>query len=88
MCVRLVFRRSGYGFDPPVWQHSFVAIGHEIIFTTILSLQLIQIGQLSVLVNRLSLSLPRKSVVRLTSHLNMTVLVDLDIKQQNKQKYE
>ena len=34
------------GFDPRVWQHSFVEIGHEIISTTILSLPLIQVGQL------------------------------------------
>ena len=36
------------GFDPPVLQHSFVSIGHEIISTAILSLSLIQVVQLSV----------------------------------------
>ena len=39
------------GFDPPVWRtslHSFVEIGHEILSTDILSLPLIQVGQLSV----------------------------------------
>ena len=68
-------------------------IGHEIIFTVILSQLLIQVGQLSVtgermytylLVSRLGLSLPWKSVVRLTDHLNMTIVVDWDVKPQNK----
>ena len=36
----------GYRFDPPVRQHSFMEIGHEIIFTAILPLLLIQEGQL------------------------------------------
>ena len=36
------------GLDPPVRQHSFVEMGHEIISTAILSLALIQVGQLSV----------------------------------------
>ena len=35
-------------FDPHVQQHSFVEIGHEIISTAILSVPLIQEGQLSV----------------------------------------
>ena len=39
---------GGHGFDPPVGQHSFVEIGHEIISTAILSLPLIQVGQVSV----------------------------------------
>ena len=56
----------------PSRQHSFVEIDHEIFSTSILSLQLIQEGQLSVsdermctiLVKRLEdLSLPSKSVV-------------------------
>ena len=63
-------------------------IGHEIISTAILSLLLIQVEQLlatgQVQVNRLCLSLPRKSVVRLTDHLNMTIVVDWDVKPQNK----
>ena len=36
---------GGRGFDPPVRQHSFVEMGHEIISTAILSLPLIQVGQ-------------------------------------------
>ena len=39
---------GGHRFDPLVWQHSFVEIGHEIIFTAIFSLPLIQVVQLSV----------------------------------------
>ena len=39
---------DGRGFDPRVRQHSFVEIVHGIIFTAIISLALIQIGQLSV----------------------------------------
>ena len=35
------------GFDPWVWQHPFVEMGHEISSTAILSLPLIQVGQLS-----------------------------------------
>ena len=35
---------DGRGFDPHVWQHSFVKIGHEIISATILSFPLIQEG--------------------------------------------
>ena len=38
-----------------------------------------------VLDNRLSLNLPRKSVVRLTDHLDMTTVFDWDVKPQNKQ---
>ena len=56
------WRPEGHGFDPRRgWQHSFVEIDHEIFSTVILSLPLIQEGQLSVsgermctiLVNRL-----------------------------------
>ena len=39
---------DGRGFCPHVQQHSVLEIGHEIIFTAILSLPLIQEGQLSV----------------------------------------
>ena len=39
---------DGRRFDPDVRQHSFVEIGHEILSTVILSLPLIQVGQLSV----------------------------------------
>ena len=54
--------QGGHGFKPRRgWQHSFVEIDHEIFSTVILSLPLIQEGQLSVsgervctvLVNRL-----------------------------------
>ena len=38
-----------------------------------------------VIVNRLGLSLPWKTVVRLTDPLNMTTVVDCDVKQQNNQ---
>ena len=38
-----------------------------------------------VLVNRLGLRQPRKSAVKLTDHLNMTVVVDWDVIPQNKQ---
>ena len=43
-------KKYAYGrrFDPPVRQHSFVEVGHEILATAILSLPLIQEGQLSV----------------------------------------
>ena len=56
------WRPGGRGFKPPPgWQHSFVEIDHEIFSAVILSLPLIQEGQLSVsgermctiLVNRL-----------------------------------
>ena len=39
---------GGRGFDPPVWLHSFVEMGHEINSTAIISLPLIQVGRLSV----------------------------------------
>ena len=39
---------EGGEFNPLVWQHSFVEIGHEIISMAILSLPLIHVGQLSV----------------------------------------
>ena len=43
------WRPGGRRFDPcRGWQHSFVEIDHEIISTVILSLPLIQEGQLSV----------------------------------------
>ena len=44
------WRPGGRGFNPRRgWQHSFVEIDHEIFSTVILSLLLIQEGQLSVL---------------------------------------
>ena len=36
----------GRGLDPPVRQHYFVGMGHELISTAILSLALIEIGHL------------------------------------------
>ena len=61
-------------------------IGHEILSTAILSLPLIQVGQLSVTGKRMfDLSLPRKSVDSLTDRLNTSVIVDWDVKPQNKQ---
>ena len=44
---------DGRGFDPHVWQHSFVEFVHEIISTAILSFPLIQGGQLSVIGERM-----------------------------------
>ena len=77
------------GFDPPVWQHSFMEIGHKIISTAILCLRLIQVGRLSItderrctyygLIAFLGLSLPRKSVDSLTDSLDMTIVVDWDV---------
>ena len=57
------------GSTPPGRQHSFVEIDHEIFSTVILSLPLIQGGQLSVSGERMctpftGLSLPSKCVVR------------------------
>ena len=70
-------------------KHSFVEIGHEIISKAILSLPLIQVEQLSVtcerLVNCIGLSLPRKSVVRLTDHLDLTIVVDCAFSNKNRQ---
>ena len=43
-----IWHADGRGFDPRVRQHSFVEIGYEIISSAILSLPLIQVGQLSV----------------------------------------
>ena len=43
-----VWHGDGRRFNPRVRQHSFVEIGHEIISAAILSLPLIQVGQLSV----------------------------------------
>ena len=35
---------EGCGLDPRVRQHSFIEIGHEIIYSAIISLPLIQVG--------------------------------------------
>ena len=67
------WRPGGRGFNPRrSRQHSFVEIDHEIFSTVILSLPLIQEGQLSVSGERMhnngvplrGLSLPSKRVVR------------------------
>ena len=50
MCIRLVFR-SRVGSSS--WQHSYVEMGHLIISTAILSLLLIQVGQLSIIGGRM-----------------------------------
>ena len=43
------WRPGGHGFNPRQgWQHSFVEINHEIFSMVVLSLLLIQEGQLSV----------------------------------------
>ena len=87
MRVRLASGRSQVRSSGPA-ASSFVEIGHEIIYTAILSLPLIQIEQLSVihlvLVNRLG-RLPKNNVVRLTDRLDMTIVVDWDVKPQLKQ---
>ena len=52
MCIRLVIRRLRVRILQG-WQHSFVKIDHEMFSTVILSLPLIQEGQLSVSGERL-----------------------------------
>ena len=63
-------------------------IGHEIISTAILSLPLVvsywQKDVYLVLVNYIG-SQPKNSVVRLTDRLDMTIVVDWDVKSQIKQ---
>ena len=82
MSVQLVIRRLRVQ-PPQGWQHPFVAISHEILSTVILSLLLIQEGQLSVsgkrmctiLVNCLEdLSCPVKVWLDKMTALNMTPL--------------
>ena len=62
--------------------------GHEIVATTILSLPLIQVGQLAVSGKRMCTyhlgSLPRNSVVRLTDRLDRIIVADWDVKPQIK----
>ena len=57
MCVRLVIRRSLVG-SPPVWQHFSMGIDYSLpsADTVILSLLLIQEGQLSVSGKRMCIS--------------------------------
>ena len=69
---------------------SIYGLGICVISTAILTLLLIQVGRKNVhyvLVNGLSLSLPRKSVDRLTDCLDMTIVVDCNNIQTNKQSY-
>ena len=48
------WRPGGHGFDPRQgWQHSFMEIDHEIFSMAILSIPLIQEGQLSVSAKRM-----------------------------------
>ena len=83
---------DGHGFDPRVQQQSFVEIGHEIISMAFLPTADSSRAVVSywrkdvhlVLVNCLG-SLPRNIVVRLTDCLDMTIVVDWDVKPQNKQ---
>ena len=59
------WRPGGLRFDPRLGrQHSFVEIDHEMFSTVILSLPLIQEGQLSVSDDRMCTILPSKNVVR------------------------
>ena len=67
------------GFDHPARQHSFEEIGHEIISTAFRPSVVSYLRKDVHLVNRLGLSLPRKSVVRLSDRPDMTVAVDWDV---------
>ena len=67
--------------------HTFVEIECVIFSMVILLLRLVQGGLLSVISAHsirelLCLSLPKKSVVRLTNHLDMTTAVDWGVKPQ------
>ena len=89
------WRPGGRGFDPRRGrQHSFVEIDHEIFSTVILSLLLIQEGQLSVsgermctiLVNRLEdKACPVNVWLGKVTTLDMTHWVDWAVKPQHKQ---
>ena len=77
------WRPGGHGFNPLRGrQHSFVEIDHEIFSTVILSLPLIQEGQLSVsgermctvLVNRIDLACPVNVWLGKLTALDMTPL--------------
>ena len=64
-----------------VWPHSFVESDHEISPPSADSKRaVVSICTKYWLSAYRSLSLPRKSVVRLTDHLNMTIVVDWDNK--------
>ena len=66
--VHLTDDQEVAGSTPPGQQHSFVEIDHEIFSTVILSLPLIQEGQLLVLVKECAQYSLTKSVVRQTDH--------------------
>ena len=51
--IRPDARPTGHGFDPPDGQHFMMETGHEIISTAILSLLLIQVGQMLVTCERM-----------------------------------
>ena len=77
-----------YRFSPLVRQHSFMEIGHEINSTAILSLPLIQVGQLSVITGKRMCTkywwMLRSKRCGLSDCLSMTIVVDWNVKQQNK----
>ena len=82
--VFLVFRQLWVRSTGPA-KYSFVEIGHEIFHKAIQAIPLIQVRQLSVIGERMftnrstfnciGLSLPKKSVLRLTDRLYTTVVV-------------
>ena len=76
------------GFDPPARQHYLVEIGHEIISTAFHPPVVSYWRKAVHLVNCLGLSLPRKSVVRLTGRLDMTIAVELDFKTTKQQQQQ
>ena len=69
------------------WSHTFEEIDHELFSTVILLLSLIQEGLVSVtgesMCNKYWL-IAGKSIIRFTNHLDMTITVDWDVKQQIK----
>ena len=67
------------GFDSPVRQHSFMEIGHKIISTSIISLPLIQVGQL-LAKGCAHNTVQEKCGLRLTDCLDMTLVVHWDVK--------
>ena len=84
--MRLCLVWDGRGFDPPAQRHSFVEIGHEIIFTAFRPPVVSYWPKNVDWINCLGLSLPRKSVVRLTDRLDMTIAVEWDVKPQKQQQ--
>ena len=84
----------GCGFDPLFWQISLLEVGHKIhhLPTTyssraVVSLIVAKGCALSISLPLEGLSLPRKSMARLTDwHLDMTIVVDTHRKGNNKKK--